>query len=340
MKKSKEDLYKQESEKSKNKYRTSFYYVDIDKAERLGVTEYKATVGDKFVRIISPDIDKFWALEIFKHSNIGTNRATFLCLDKMFGKPCPICERIKEIREKDPKDPKIAALRYSRRYLVFLYDVENRDAEGKGLRWYDMPVNVKDNIMSLCVDKRTGKFTEIEHPDDGKDIEFRRVGTTQETTKYSGFKLVDNDPIPSDWLEDVPQFVDVLRIPTYEGMAEELTGMVSESKDEKGSEKKAEEEHKDDQREEKEERQSGRRRQRREEREETEAEVETEAETEVVEEDSSQRRGRGRNRNRDRDEDDSSEVVDNKEDEKESRRERARRKADELKERLASRRKG
>ena len=315
MRKSKEEVYKREAEKSKNRFSTSFYYVDTDKAERLGLTEYKAVAGkDIFMRIISPDLDEFWALEIHKHSNIGPNRATFLCLEKMFEKECPICEMIKELREKDPKDEKIGALRCTRRYLVFLYDVENAETERKGLRFCDMPVTVKDNIMSLCVDKRTGKFTEIEHPEDGKDIEFRRVGTTLENTKYSGFKLVDNDPVPKEWTEDVPKFDDILRIPKPEDVQKELLGMASGTSEEPGPEEVEEREER---------RESARGRRSREE--ETE-EVEVQETEEEKETPRKSRRSRG-----------SDESNESSTDEKESRRDRARKKAEALKAKISAR---
>jgi len=233
MNKSKADLYKEEAAKSKNRFSTSFYYVDKDKAEKLGLTEYRDPAGDKYIRIISPDLEKFWALEVFKHDNIGANRATFLCLDKMFGKSCPICEAIKELQSRDPKDPDIKPLRASRRYLAFVYNVESRESEEKGLHFFDMPVSVKDSIMALCIDKRSGDFTEIEHPKDGKDIEYTRTGTTKENTRRKGYKLIDAEPVPDSWLEDVPSFEDILRIPTYEAVKKELLGTTSSSGEER-----------------------------------------------------------------------------------------------------------
>jgi len=226
MNEEKQKIYKQEKEKSKGQFKTSFYYVDTVKAESLGIGEYKSKKDDNFIRIISPDLSKFWGLEIHVHRNIGANRATFLCMNKMFDAPCPICDKIKEYREVDSADPRIKALQSTRRYLIFLYDVTSSTTEKEGLKYYDMPSTIKDSIMSLCEDKRTGNWIEIEDPKDGKDIEFLRTGSGK-GTRYVGFKLVSNEPIPKSWSKDVPNFIDILLIPDENIMKEEVSGVSS-----------------------------------------------------------------------------------------------------------------
>ena len=236
MNEDKQKKYEEEKKKSQQgNFKTSFYYVDTTVAESLGVTEYKSKKGDNFIRIVTPNIKEFWALEIWKHGNIGANRATFLCMDKMFGEDCPICNKIKELKAADSSDPNIKPLYPSRRCLAFLYDVTSDTSEKEGLRWYDMPTVIKDNLMSLCEDKRKGTWIEIEHPSEGRDIEFERSGTGL-NTKYSGFKLVPNDPNPKSWSENIPDFEDILLIPDPAVIAEELLGMpASEEATEKSS---------------------------------------------------------------------------------------------------------
>jgi len=245
MGRSKEEILEGEVEKSKRRFRTTFDYVSRDLLERAGIGQYKTKQGDNFIRIISPNLREFWALEVFFHRNIGSNRATFVCPKYMQDKPCPVCEEVAKLVGKDPKDPKITALRPSRRYLAFVVDVESEETQRKGLQWFDMPLPVWGGVVSLVKDKRTGKMVDVEDPKDGRDVEFVRTGTTKENTRYGGFKLVDNNPIPEEWYEDVPDYEDILLYSSYDLMMEELCGTVTEDKSEK-SEEKSEEKSGDD----------------------------------------------------------------------------------------------
>lgn len=205
--------------------RTSFYYVDRKKLDRLGIAAYKISTGDNFVRIISPKNTKaFYGREVHIHRDVGANRATFLCLAKMFNKSCPICELIERLKEQDSDDERIKALASGQRWLFFVYDVESGDTEAKGLHWLDSPNIIKDNVVGLSKDKRTKATVDVSDPENGRDIEFVRKGSGK-TCKYDSFKLTDNNPIPDEWWKDVPDFDDILLIPTYEQVKKELTGI-------------------------------------------------------------------------------------------------------------------
>jgi len=201
----------------------------------LGIAEFKTPQpGDYFIRIISPKFSKyppedlpFYGRAIFKHDNIGADQRTFLCRKKMWMEPCPVCELAEKLRRTNPDDDRIAALRWSRRYLFFVYDVRNAESEAKGLHWYDCPVTIKDDVISLSKDKRTGRFIDVSDRVDGKDIEFTKTGTGMQGTKYGGTKLVENAVPPEDWYINVPDdFEEFLLHPTYEDVQRELTGLV------------------------------------------------------------------------------------------------------------------
>jgi hypothetical protein len=223
-----EQAINQEYEKSLSG-RTSFYYVDTGKLERLGIAQHKIQATDNFIRIIPPlDENSFWAKEVFVHRNIGANNATFICLKKMFNKPCPICEYVEELRKKNPEDDIIGELIAYRRYLLFVYDVKSESTETEGLKWLDVPKIIVENIVGLSKDKRTKEVLDVSDPSNGRDVEFVRKGTGL-NSKYESFKLVDKNPIPDEWWKDVPTFDSVLLIPTYEQMLKELTGGVTKT---------------------------------------------------------------------------------------------------------------
>jgi len=210
-----------------------FFYVDVGKLERLGISQYKSQAGDNFIRIIPPkDPSQFYGKEVFVHYNVGADGLVFLCLRKMYGEPCPVCEYREELKKANPEDEAAQELAPSRRYLFFVFNVASSDTEEEGLHWFDAPVIVKDNIVSLSKDKRTGEIIDVSDPEDGRDVEFVRVGTSRKT-RYEGFKLVESDPIPESWYKDVPDFDEVLLKPDYDQVKREVRGAhrVTEEKD-------------------------------------------------------------------------------------------------------------
>jgi hypothetical protein len=235
---SRENALASEHQKTKSGSSGKFYYVSVATLERQGIAEFRTPQpGDYFIRIISPRFSKcspenlpFYGREIFKHDDIGADQRTFLCRKKMWGEPCPVCELAEKLRQTNPEDDQVAALRWSRRYLFFVYDVKNTESEAKGLNWYDCPVTIKDDIISLSKDKRTGKFIDVSDRVEGKDIEFTKTGTGMQGTKYGGTKLVDNAVPPEDWYANVPDdFEEFLLHPTYEEVQREVTGLIPSS---------------------------------------------------------------------------------------------------------------
>jgi len=219
---------------AKNPYgKPRWLYVDRDELERLGITEFRAAVGDNIIRIIPPSDPRTpWAKRIFIHRNIGANNSTFLCLDKMFNKPCPICEYVQKLKDEDTDRDTLSALWPKLRHLIFLYDVTSQQEEEKGLRWWNAPASkscaIVENIVALSKDPKTGAPLDVSDPETGMDIKFVRKGTDRQTT-YMGYQLIENGAIPKEWYESVPTFESVLDIPTYEEMYKELHGVLPEN---------------------------------------------------------------------------------------------------------------
>jgi len=222
-----------ESELNKSNQRGAlkYFYVDVNKLERLGITQYRPVNGDNFIRIIPPkDPTQFYGKEVFIHTNIGVDGATFLCPLRMYGKPCPICEYRQKIKSEDPDSELLAELAPRARYLFFVYDVRSEEKIEEGLHWFDAPVVVKDNIVSLSKDRRTGEIIDVSDLEDGRDIEFVKVGSGLKT-KYEGFKLVPTDPIPKEWAEGVPDFDEVLLVHDYDKLKLALTGSLEDDEE-------------------------------------------------------------------------------------------------------------
>jgi len=218
----------EEISKSNRAGNSKYSYVNQTKLERSGITQWKPSTGDNFIRIVPPrDPSKFYGKEVFIHTNIGADGATFVCPLKMNGDPCPICEYRQKIRSRDPDSELVVELAPRSRYLFFIYDVKSEKAIEEGLRWFDSPIIIKDNIVSLSKDRRTGEIIDVSDLEDGRDIEFVKVGSGLKT-RYEGFKLVKTDPVPESWTENVPDFDDVIVICDYNTLKRELMGDVSD----------------------------------------------------------------------------------------------------------------
>jgi len=209
----------------------NFNYVDTNKLDRMGIGRYntKKKDGNNFIRIVAPSSTGPFAREIWKHDNVGANNATFLCLDKMFGKACPICDQIAELKASGADNDTIKELNPSRRFLLFVVDTTSRETEEEGPKWFDCPISIYKAVCTLSKDKRTGEKLDPTDPDNGRDVEF--VRNDGKRTEYTGYVLRETKPIPSSWYKDLPSFDEVLLVPNPTEMREAVLGRKSDSKD-------------------------------------------------------------------------------------------------------------
>jgi len=220
-----------EQREANNRGGSKFFYVDTTKLDRLGISQYKTENGPNAIRIISPKFETYKDLpyfgkKVYIHTKIGADESTFICLRKMFGEPCPVCELYEQMKEQNADDEALKDLAPKLRYLFLVVDIKTKDTEAKGLRWYDAPVVVNDNIAELSQDRRHG-IIDPSDPDKGRDIEFTRSGSGL-GTKYKGFRFYENEPIPDDWLDDAPEdFEELLKKTPYEEMAQAVNGTSS-----------------------------------------------------------------------------------------------------------------
>lgn len=215
--------------------RANFNYVDTIKTERLGLERYdtKKPKGYNFIRIVTPNRKGAFAKEIWKHANVGANGGTYLCLEQMFGKACPVCEHIKKLKKENPNDEAIKELVAQRRFLMFVVDTTSAETEKEGPKWFDGPFTIYQQVCSLSIDKRTGKRIDPTDPEHGRDIEFTRVDGKR--TTYGSFALKETASIPKSWYQDLPAFDDILLIPNPEEVAKAVSGMPDDSSSEEGS---------------------------------------------------------------------------------------------------------
>lgn len=136
-----------------------------------------------------------WAIDVFIHHNVGPDNGTYLCLDKMRGERCPVCEARRKATDEDEMD----ALSISRRRLAWVID---RDNEKAGPQLWAMPLKqVANEINARSTDKKSGAVLYIDDPENGYDVLLDREGSDKRT-KYKGVEI-DRDPTPLHDKEDL-----------------------------------------------------------------------------------------------------------------------------------------
>lgn len=177
-----------------------------------GIPMYKPKEGECCVRILPPTwmnddklVEKWgdgWDITVVLHYSIGPDNMAYLCLDKMKGETCPVCEARREATDDDERDQ----LRPSSRSLCWVID---RDNEKAGPMVWSLPITLFKDIIGRSIDKKSNVPILIDDPEEGYDVVFNRTGAGLKT-KYSGVEVLrDGSPIHEDeklqerWLEYV-----------------------------------------------------------------------------------------------------------------------------------------
>lgn len=183
------------------------------------VQRFKIENGTSNIRILppSPDIDQDkwgdqWGIEIWTHDFIGPDNSNFLCLRKMKGEVCPVCEEFERAdaeAEDDKEHEEARKFRPKKRILTYIID---RDDEKAGPLIWSMPWTVEKDIQARSSHKKTGEGILIDDPDEGFDLSFERTGKGRQI-KYLGIDIArDSSPISDDpdvqekWLDFIEKY--------------------------------------------------------------------------------------------------------------------------------------
>ncbi len=175
---------------------------DFDKYIDDSLKMFKPADGDNLIRILPPTWDNadHFGLDTWVHYGIGPDSQTYLCLDKMKGEACPICdERARAVKDGDTAYAD--KLKPTKRVLVYLID---RNSEKDGPVVWSMPWTIDRDLCKLVVDKRSGEVLPIDDPQNGYDIEFERKGKG-DRTQYIGLAIArrESDVGNDRWLDQI-----------------------------------------------------------------------------------------------------------------------------------------
>ena len=170
------------------------------------------------VRIVQPleikDL-KYYGFDVHFHRDVGIDNAMYLCLKRMFGKACPICEL--QTSELWDSDPDIAKKYYPDwRVLMWVLDLKEEDEEklGQVLLW-SCPRSLAEEILGQSHKPGTGVYLDVSHPTKGRAVFFSRSGKGIQT-EYTSVQVDDEElELSEDLLDQMLTFLEVLITPTY-----------------------------------------------------------------------------------------------------------------------------
>jgi hypothetical protein len=190
-------------------------------------------------------VDSLWYKLPFKtHRNIGANSITVVC-PRSFGKPCPICEAVRERLQKgaDWDDVKDTAAKDRNLYLVIPKGLAKHD---ESFHVWDMSHHLFQKWLNeaLKEDEECGVFPDLQ---EGKTLQLKLHWKEFGKTTYPevvDITFTDRDPYPESILKGAPSLDELLIVHTYE----ELQNIFSDLDDVQEAEKvyENEEEKEDD----------------------------------------------------------------------------------------------
>lgn len=201
---------------------------------------FQAKSGAYRIRPMPPtweDADHF-GLEVYVHYGIGPDNAGYLCLNKMKGEACPLCEA-RNTAMQDGDEEIAKALRPTKRVLMYVID---RSAEGDGPKAWAAPWSKFDReLCAQAYDPDTGETIPVDSPDEGFDVTFNVEGQNQQKD-YVGVQISrrarpisDNDDTAMEWLQFITDnpLPDILVYHDYEHMKSAWEGRAAPKDDER-----------------------------------------------------------------------------------------------------------
>lgn len=178
--------YQRRSAEEVNK-RASMGAKDFDSYVRDDIKLWKPNEGANTIRILPPTWPdpKHYGLDIWVHYGVGPDQQAYLCLDKMKGEHCPMCEEYDRARRANEDEEYVNELKPTRRVLFYLVD---RDHENEGVQAWAAPWTIDRDITKISVDRKTQETIPLDDPEEGYDVEFDKNGKGL-GTKYVGVAI-------------------------------------------------------------------------------------------------------------------------------------------------------
>ena len=217
-----------------------FYKIKKGK-NRLDIIPFLVTVPENMptfdVKYVEED--EVYLLSIWRHTSVGPNDSPVICLNKTFGKACPICEARKEMMDNgvayDSKEEQAVRPKWRA-----IYNVIDLDDEEKGIQIYDASGFQFQKEMFAKAEYLNEGFETFSNLEDGATVTFR--GSPETFNKKEWFKPMDfgfesREPYEEDIFDDVYPLDKMLVIPTYEEVQNMFLGLDDDEQEDDEQEK-------------------------------------------------------------------------------------------------------
>ena len=200
-------------------------------------------VGKKHPYVVKGKLEKgdpFYSLPRFVHKDIGGSGKSFVCPNRNYGRPCPVCELADEMKRKAKTEDEKNAVPYAR--LRLFYNIVNYDDPEAGVQIFETnakdfeePLKAAQTDADKEADKEGDKPKFFADPDDGLTVKIIGAEKTFNGNKYIGITNVSLVPRKSDvseFVDQVIRFDTLIEEPTYDELVAIMNGTDSDDDDE------------------------------------------------------------------------------------------------------------
>ena len=169
-----------------------------------------------------------YLLDFYRHKNIGPEKVHVVCINKTYGKPCPICEALNELNEKNFDSTKeyedaVKMLKPSRRAV---YNITLDD--GTNIQIFKIShFQFERELINEAKANSTDGILVFADPEVGKSITFRFNGNFGEFSPFRIVSFNNRPPISQRLLNKAISLDEYLQILSYDELYKCLHGNIN-----------------------------------------------------------------------------------------------------------------
>ena len=176
--------------------------------------------------------DVVYFLDIWVHRNIGVNETTVVCPARNYGKDCPICEQVAELRKLGLEEDKetIKLLNPKRRTVYNMVCLDSSEEEAKGVQvWEVAHFFMQKHLAARSKKRKGGGYIHFADPEEGREVIFERAknGDNVEFTNHD-FAEREGYTIDDDTLDSAHCIDDMITIYDYDTLKTMFLGKKEE----------------------------------------------------------------------------------------------------------------
>jgi hypothetical protein len=199
---------------------------------KSGGTDFlKLVVGANVVRFLPPPIGRNSPFVMVHQHFVQlpgmSNPASFACPRLMASRPCPVCQKIDQLRGTgNPADYDLAG-EFLARLRVFANVIDRRNEE-MGPRVLAFGKTIHQQLVKLRKDEDAGG--DYTNPDTGFDINIERAGTGKNDTEYfvrpsrKTSKLASDPAVAGEWIEMQADLQKYAFVPSWDDIVKKIGG--------------------------------------------------------------------------------------------------------------------